>query len=150
VHRDSYVEVAKSYYAAPPEYIGQQVWVRWDQREVRIFNGRWEQIQVHRRLEPGQYSHVLGIGGGHGTSSQSRLLAPPRFGVGQRLCQVGPGFSGATRHRSPALAHGPGGIERQASFRSLNAACALAPWATTPGACATCVPSSIPAKFKPS
>lgn len=67
VHRDSYVEVAKSYYAVPPEYIGQQVWARWDDREVRLFNQRWEQIQIHRRLEPGQFSKVLGIGGGHGT-----------------------------------------------------------------------------------
>jgi len=50
------------------EYIGQQIWVRWDQREVRLFNARWEQIQIHRRLEPGQFSKVLGIGGGQGTS----------------------------------------------------------------------------------
>jgi transposase len=67
VHRDSYVEVAKAFYAAPPEYIGQQIWVRWDQREVRLFNARWEQIQIHRRLEPGQFSKVLGIGGGQGS-----------------------------------------------------------------------------------
>ena len=67
VHRDSYVEVAKAYYAVPPEYIGQQVWARWDQREVRLFNQRWEQIQIHRRLGPGQFSKVLGIGGGQGT-----------------------------------------------------------------------------------
>ncbi len=51
----------------PPEYIAQRVWVRWDQREVRIFNQRWEQIQIHRRLEPGQFSKVLAIGGGQGS-----------------------------------------------------------------------------------
>ncbi|SRR6266496_1522065 len=67
VHRDSYVEVAKAYYAVPPEYIGQKVWARWDLREVRIFNVRWEQLQVYRRLEPGKFSRVLGIGGGAGT-----------------------------------------------------------------------------------
>lgn len=67
VNRDAYVEVAKSYYAAPPEYIGQKIWVRWDQREVRLFNTRLEQIQIHRRLQPGQFSKVLGIGGGQGT-----------------------------------------------------------------------------------
>lgn len=72
VHRDSYVEVAKAYYAVPPEYIGQNVWVRWDQREVRIFNLRWQQLQLHRRLSPGQFSKVLGIGGGKG-SLQSNL-----------------------------------------------------------------------------
>ena len=66
VHRDSYIEVAKSYYGVPPEYIGRQVWVRWDAREVRIFNHRFEQIQVHRRIEPGHFSKVLGIGGGAG------------------------------------------------------------------------------------
>jgi hypothetical protein len=67
VQRDSYVEVAKAYYAVPPEYIGAKLWVRWDTREVRIFNARWEQVQVHRRLEPGQFSKVLGLGGGQGT-----------------------------------------------------------------------------------
>jgi hypothetical protein len=67
VNRDASVEVAKSYYAAPPEYIGQKIWVRWDQREVRLFNTRLEQIQIHRRLLPGQFSKVLGIGGGRGT-----------------------------------------------------------------------------------
>jgi hypothetical protein len=66
VHRDGHVEVEKAYYSVPPEYMGRQVWVRWDQREVRLFNGRWEQIQIHRRLEPGQFSKVLGIGGGQG------------------------------------------------------------------------------------
>jgi transposase len=67
VHRDSYVEVAKAYYAVPPEYIGEKLWVRWDTREVRIFNTGWQQVQIHRRLEPGQFSKALGIGGGEGT-----------------------------------------------------------------------------------
>jgi hypothetical protein len=67
VHRDGYVEVKKAYYAVPPEYLQQAVWVRWDAREVRIFNQKLEQVQVHRRLEPGQFSKVLGIGGGHGS-----------------------------------------------------------------------------------
>ena len=83
VHRDSYVEVAKAFYAAPPEYIGHDVWVRWDLREVRIFNARWEQIQIHRRLEPGQFSKVLGIGGGRGT-----LAANLKYWLG-RSCELG-------------------------------------------------------------
>jgi hypothetical protein len=40
VHRDSYVEVARSFYEVPAEYIGHQVWVRWDSRCVRVFNQR--------------------------------------------------------------------------------------------------------------
>jgi transposase len=63
VHRDSYVEVAKAYYAVPPEYIGQQVWVRWDGRIVRIFNQRFEQIAVLARQRPGQFTNPLGARG---------------------------------------------------------------------------------------
>jgi hypothetical protein len=50
----------------PPEYIGQEVWVRWDSREVRIFNQRWEQIHLHAQLQPGQFDKVLGLSGGTG------------------------------------------------------------------------------------
>jgi len=50
VHRDGYVEVAKAYYEVAPEYIGRQVWVRWDSRCVRIFNDRMEQLRMHTRI----------------------------------------------------------------------------------------------------
>jgi transposase len=63
VGRDSFVEVAKSFYEAPPEYIGNRVWVRWDTRVVRILNERGEQVQIHTRLEPGKFSRVLGCAG---------------------------------------------------------------------------------------
>ena len=71
VHRDSYVEVAKAYYQVPPEYIGGQVWVRWDGRCVRIFNLRMDQIQMHVRIEPGKFSHTLGVGGWSGSVRSS-------------------------------------------------------------------------------
>ena len=56
VNRDGHIEVAKAYYSVPPEYLGREVWVRWDARLVRIFNHRWEQIAVHVRHEPGRFS----------------------------------------------------------------------------------------------
>lgn len=56
VHRDGHVEVAKSYYSLPPEYRGHTLWVRWDLRLVRIFNNRMQQIVLHPRKEPGQFS----------------------------------------------------------------------------------------------
>ena len=56
VHRDGHVEVAKAYYSVAPEYLGRTLWVRWDLRLVRIFNGRMEQIAVHTRQEPGRFS----------------------------------------------------------------------------------------------
>jgi transposase len=56
VHRDGHIEVAKAYYAVPPQYLGREVWVRWDTRTVRIFNNRFEQIALHVRQEPGRFS----------------------------------------------------------------------------------------------
>jgi hypothetical protein len=56
VSRDGHVEVAKAYYSAPPEYVGREVWVRWDARLVRIFNARFEPIAIHVRHEAGRFS----------------------------------------------------------------------------------------------
>lgn len=56
VNRDGHVEVAKAYYSAPPEYLGREVWVRWDARLVRIFNARFEPIAIHVRHEQGRFS----------------------------------------------------------------------------------------------
>jgi hypothetical protein len=71
VHRDGHVEVAKAYYHVPPEYLQREVWARFDSREVRIFikdkEGGLKQIQVHRRIQPGQFTNARGIGGGQGS-----------------------------------------------------------------------------------
>ncbi len=56
VNRDGHVEVAKAYYSAPTEYLGREVWARWDARLVHLFNRRWEQIAVHVRHEQGRFS----------------------------------------------------------------------------------------------
>ena len=56
VSRDGHIEVAKSFYSVPPEYVTWQVWSRWDGRMVRVFNQKWEQIAAHARVEPGKYS----------------------------------------------------------------------------------------------
>ena len=56
VHRDGYVEVQRAYYSVPPEYVGRQVWARWDARLVRVYNQRREQIAVHARHEPGKFA----------------------------------------------------------------------------------------------
>jgi len=60
VHRDGYVEVKRSYYQAPPEYVGRKVRVRWDARTVRIFNHRMEELRVHGRVEEGQFAATPG------------------------------------------------------------------------------------------
>jgi transposase len=56
VHRDGHIEVKRSYYAVPPEYLGREVWVRWDGRLVRIFNERMQQIALHVQQERGRFS----------------------------------------------------------------------------------------------
>ena len=60
VSRDGHIEVAKAYYSVPPEYLGRDVWVRWDGRLVRVFNHRFEQIALHVRREPGRFSTLEG------------------------------------------------------------------------------------------
>ena len=58
VSRDAHVEVAKSYYSVPPEFMARTVWVRWDARLVRIFNSRFEQVAVHLRNVKGRFSTI--------------------------------------------------------------------------------------------
>ena len=55
VHRDGYIEVDKSYYSVPPEYVGRKVWVRWDGRLVRVFDSKMHQITLHAKAEPGRF-----------------------------------------------------------------------------------------------
>jgi transposase len=70
VHRDGHVEVAQAYYSVPPEYLGHQVWVRWDGRTVRIFNLQMAEVALHARKQPGQFSTM-----------RSHLLAEKISGV---------------------------------------------------------------------
>jgi len=55
VHRDGYIELQRTYYSVPPEYVGRKVWARWESRLIRVFNQRREVIAVHVRAEPGKF-----------------------------------------------------------------------------------------------
>lgn len=63
VHRDGHVQIKGAYYSAPPEYLGQEIWARWDGRMVRLFDGKMRPIAVHAQLPPGRFStlnaHIL-------------------------------------------------------------------------------------------
>jgi transposase len=127
VHRDGYVEVGRAYYAVAPEYVGTQIWVRWDGREVRLFNQRMEPIGVHRRLEPGRFSRVLGIGGGEG-ALQSNL----DYWL-KRASELGPSCQqwsqGLVRRRGIEALRSLMGLRAlldKSSHRALNQACAEA------------------------
>ena len=56
VSRDGHVEVAKAFYSVPPEYLGREVWVRWNGRTVRVFNDRMQQIAIHAKHDHGRFS----------------------------------------------------------------------------------------------
>ena len=57
VNRDGHVQVKGAYYSAPPEYLGQDLWARWDGRTVRLFDQRMtRQIAVHVQQEPGRFA----------------------------------------------------------------------------------------------
>lgn len=127
VHRDSYVEVQRAYYAVPPEYIARDVWVRWDGRQVRIFNERWEQIHLHRRLEPGQFSECLGLGGGQGPLEHQLDYWLGRCQALGHPC--GLWAQGVLERKGPIAIRtfmGLLNLIHQHSFRSLNEACAIA------------------------
>ena len=63
VHRDAHVEVDKSYYSVPPEYLCRSVWVRWNSVMVRILNDDFQQVAVHAKRDPGVFAtkreHIL-------------------------------------------------------------------------------------------
>jgi len=127
VHRDSYVEIDKAYYTVPPEYIGQEVWGRWDSHEVRIFNVRWEQIKLHARLSPGQFDKVLGLGGGTGPlERQVEYWLQRAHELGHPCGQWG---QGVLAQKGPLGLRSIMGLVRlaeQHSFKTLNDACASA------------------------
>jgi transposase len=127
VHRDSYVEVARAFYEVPAELIGQQVWVRWDSRCVRVFNQRMEQVQIHTRIEPGQFSRALGAGGLHAPVYSSCRYWISRAAVLGEDCgqwaQAAFDSRGAQSLRSiMALC----GLIRRHSASAINTACAKA------------------------
>lgn len=56
VSRDGHVAVAKAYYSVPPEYLGHVLWVRWDLRLVRIFDGTMQLVCTHAAKPEGAFS----------------------------------------------------------------------------------------------
>lgn len=63
VHSDSHVQIGNAYYEVPAEYIGQDVWVRWDARLVRVFTPRFEPLCVLAVQRPGEFTAPLGVRG---------------------------------------------------------------------------------------
>ena len=56
VNRDGHVAIDRAFYSAPPEYVGREVWARWDARTVRLLDGDLETIAVFARSEQGKFN----------------------------------------------------------------------------------------------
>jgi len=127
VHRDSYVEVARAFYEVPAELVGHQVWVRWDSRCVRIFNQRMEQVQIHTRVEAGQFSRVLGAGGLHApVISSCRYWISRAAVLGEECGQWAQAAFDARGAQALRSIMGLCGLIKQHSATAINTACAKA------------------------
>ena len=56
VSRDGHIAVGRAFYSVPPEYLGSEVWVRWNSQTVRILDHRMESIAVHCSQPAGRFS----------------------------------------------------------------------------------------------
>jgi transposase len=57
VQRNGHVELGRSFYSVPPEYLGQTVWIRYTDRSISIYDSAFqEKIAVHCRIPKGKYS----------------------------------------------------------------------------------------------
>ena len=70
VSRDGHVAVNRAYYSAPAEYLGHDVWVRWNSQTVRILNHRMESIALHCTQSAGRFSTL----GEHIHPSKSHMI----------------------------------------------------------------------------
>ena len=123
VHRDAHVEVRRAYYEVPEEYIGREVWVRYDGRLVRVFNLRMEPLAIHTRIEPGRFSALPG-------DHRGRVAARTADYWCQRAERVGPWcgqWAQRVRHErgAPAIRILMGLLQlaQRAGFRTLDLAC---------------------------
>jgi transposase len=58
VHRDGHVQLQGAYYSVPPEFLGQELWARWDGRTVRLFDRKMKPIALHAQKQPGAFSTI--------------------------------------------------------------------------------------------
>jgi transposase len=57
VQRNGHVELQRSFYSVPPEYLGQTVWIRYTDRTIKIYDTAFEaKIAMHCRVPKGRYS----------------------------------------------------------------------------------------------
>ena len=56
VSRDGHISLRKAFYSVSPEYLGCDVWVRWNSQTMRILDHRMQQVAVHCFQERGRFA----------------------------------------------------------------------------------------------
>jgi hypothetical protein len=84
VHSDGHIEFQGAFYSVPPEYARQKVWVRHQDRLVRIYYTRREPIALHAQAQPGAFHHRSPIAG----SSRAIKAKSSAVAAGLRSVQV--------------------------------------------------------------
>jgi len=127
VHRDSYVEVQGAYYQVPAEYIGRQVWVRWDAAMVRVLDRNMKLICTHRRLEKGRFSHSLGVDGVPQSVQESTRYYRQRLAeLGQSCARWADAAIAAEPHTAIRRMQGVLALGKKHKAAQLEQACAKA------------------------
>lgn len=128
VHRDSYVEVDGAYYKVPEEYVGRQVWARWDARTVRVYNRQSEHIMSFAKREKGTFSETLGARGRRTTTMEQDMTYWIR-----RSAQMGHNCGlwalevmAEKDERGIRVLQGLAGLKRKHTNQDLDTACELA------------------------
>ena len=81
VHRDGHVQVQEAYYSVPPEFLGREIWARWDGRMVRLFDQRMNPVAIHSQKPPGTFSTL-------DAHLHPHKISQIEKGTGWLLCQV--------------------------------------------------------------
>jgi hypothetical protein len=84
VHGDGHIEFQGVFYSVPPECARQKVWVRHQDRLVRIYYTRREPIALHAQAQPGAFHHRSPIAG----SSRAIKAKSSAVAAGLRSVQV--------------------------------------------------------------
>jgi hypothetical protein len=127
VGRDSYVIVEGAHYDVPEQYVGRQVWARWDARTVRILDAKLETIRTHARLEPGKFTQVLGADGRRGTFEESCGYYRSRCGrIGEKAAAWADGVIANRSEMAVRVMQGMLSLNANYSKKQIEQACAKA------------------------
>ncbi len=129
VHRDGHIEIDRAYYSVPPEYLGRQVWARWDGRLVRIFSCGLKPIAVHVQHERGRFStrpeHIASEKVSRVERGAAELLAEVRH-LGPDCTRWGEAVIAARGVEGVRVLHGLLSLAKRHDVDAIERACGVA------------------------